>query len=480
MSRMYGWRQANAQYTRMPPQTCERIHMASLEILERVGIDVHYERAREVLGDHGADVDGLRVRIPGHMVQQALDLTPAQLTLCDRHGAVAIRAWGDNTAFGGGSDCLYVLDHRTGRRRQAVLGDVEQAITVMDALSEIDFAMSGFLPSDVDQRVYPVYQMETMLSHTTKPIVFVTPDFEGCVTAVEMCEVVAGGEDAFRQKPFATCYINVTSGLVANEEALQKCMYLAQKGLPMLYIPINAAGVNSPTTTAGCMATMNAGTMLGLVLAQLVRPGTPVAVPGWNGGPYNLKTMVGNYVLADEQGVAASMGKFYNLPVFGLGGATDSKVLDQQCAAEAALGLFNAHLSGANIVHDCGFMDAGLQGSLQLMAIDNELIAWIRAATSPVEANEEMLALDVVEELGPTGNYVSHDHTYAHFKDAHYADLADKRQYDSWMEQGGSTMEERAREQVDDILRNHEPEPLPGDVQAALHEIVEREEFDLS
>ncbi len=461
-------------------ETCERIHMASLEILERVGIDVHDEKARTILGDHGAWVDDLRVRMPAYMVEGALDVAPARMTLCDRGGDVAIRAWGYETAFGGGSDCLYVLDHRTRERRKAVLEDVQQAITVMDGLPEFEFVMSGFLPSDVDQQVYDVYQMEVMLNHTSKPIVFVTPDYDGCVTAVEMCEVVAGGEDAFRQKPFATCYINVTSGLVANQEAVRKCMYLAEKGLPMLYIPINAAGVNSPSTTAGCMATLNAGTLLGIVLAQLVREGTPVAVPGWNGGPYNLKSMVGNYVLADEQGVAASMGKFYDLPVFGLGGATDSKVLDQQCAAEAALSLFTAHLNGANIVHDCGFMDAGMQGSLQLMAIDNDLIAWIRAATASVEVNEETLALDVVEELGPTGNYLSHDHTYRHFRDAHYSELADKRQYDSWLEQGGTTMEERASAEVEKILKTHQPEPLPEEVQAVLREIVEREERRVS
>ncbi len=475
MPRSYGWRQANAPYTRVPPQTCERIHMASLEILERVGVDVHYDRAREMLGDHGADVDGLRVRVPGHMVEGALAVAPAHMTLCHRKGDVAIRAWAYRTAFGGGSDCLYVLDHRTGRRRKALLQDVKEATTVMDALPNIDFVMSGFLPSDVAQQVYDVHQMEVMLNHTTKPIVYVTPDFRGCVTAVEMCEVVAGGAEAFRQRPFATCYINVTSGLVANEEALQKCIYLAEKRLPMLYIPINAAGVNAPTTTAGCMAALNAGTLLGLVLAQLVGPGTPVAVPGWNGGPYNLKTMVGNYVLADEQGVATSMGKFYDLPVFGLGGATDSKVLDQQCGAEAALGLLNAHLSGANIIHDCGFMDAGMQGSLQLMAIDSEWIGWIRAATNPVEANDETLALDLVEELGPTGDYLSDEHTYQHFREAHYADLADKRQYDSWVDQGGTSMEERAAERVESILQEHEPEPLPEDVQKALRDIVLRE-----
>lgn len=470
MTKTYGWRQANGRYTRMDAQTCEHIHMATLEILERVGVEVHDEEARTILGDHGADVDGKMVRLPAYLVEQALDVAPSRLTLCDQHGDVAIRAWGYNTYFGGGSDCLYVLDHRTGERRQAELEDVREAATLMDALPNIDFVMSAFLPSDVEQDVYDCYQMEVMLNNTTKPIVFVTPDFEGCVTMVEMCEAVAGGAEPFRQRPFATCYINVTSGLVANEEALQKCIFLAEKGLPMLYIPINAAGVNAPSTTAGCMATLNAGTMLGLTLAQLVRPGTPVAVPGWNGGPYNLKTMVGNYVLPDEQGVAASMGKFYDLPVFGLGGSTDSKVLDQQSGAEAALSLFTAHLNGAHIIHDCGFMDAGMQGSLQLIAICNDLIGFIRAATAPVETSDESLALDVVEELGPTGEYLSHDHTYEHFRDPYYSELADKRQYDSWVEQGASTMEERAAEQVETILAEHEPEPLPEDVQTALRE----------
>jgi trimethylamine--corrinoid protein Co-methyltransferase len=459
----------------MGPRTSEQIHLASLEILERVGIEVHDGKARTIFGDHGAEVNHLRVRIPGHMVEQALDVTPSRLTLCNRYGHVAIRAWGYNTAFGGGSDCLYALDHRSGKRRKATLDDVKQAVTLMDALPNIDFVMSAFLPSNVDQRTYDRYQMEVMLNYTTKPIVFVTPDFEGCLRMVEMCEIVAGGAEPFRRRPFATCYINVTSGLVANEEATQKCIFLAEKGLPMLYIPLNAGGVNAPATTAGCMATMNAGTLLGIVLAQLVRPGTPVAVPGWNGGPYNLQTMVGNYVLAEEQGVATSMGKYYDLPVFGLGGSTDSKVLDQQCTAEAALSLFTAHLNGANIVHDCGFMDAGMQGSLQLVAICDDLIGFIRAATAPIEASAETLALDVVEELGPTGDYLAHDHTFRHFREPYYSKLADKRQYDDWMGQGGTTMEQRAADEVDAILATHRPDALPEEVQQALREIVEQE-----
>jgi trimethylamine--corrinoid protein Co-methyltransferase len=467
---------SSAHYSRMGEQECERIHVASLEILERVGIDVHDEKARQLLVKGGAKTDGIRVRVPEHMVETALALTPKRMTLYNRDRQVAIRAWAYNTYYGGGSDCLNILDHRTQQRRRAVLRDVKEAAVLMDGLPEIDFVMSGFLPSDVDQQIYDRYQMEVMLNHTTKPILFVTPDLQGCLAAVEMCEIVAGGAEAFQQRPFATCYINVTSGLVANAEALQKCMYLAEKGLPLLYIPLNAGGVNSPMTTAGCTASMNAGTLLGIVLAQLVRAGTPVAVPGWNGGPYNLKTMVGNYVLAEEQGVPTEMGKYYDLPVFGLGGCSDSKVLDQQCGTEVALSLFTALIHGANIVHDVGFMDSGMQGSLPLIVMCSDLIGWLRAATAGVVVNEETLALDVVDQLGPTGDYLSHEHTLRHFREPYYSQLADKGTHSQWVDRGASTMEQRAAQQVDQILTSHKPESLPPDIQRDIKGIVQREQ----
>lgn len=466
----------SAHYARMGAEECEKIHMASLEILQRVGVDVHDEKALGLLVHGGARSDGLRVYIPEHMVNRALSTAPHQMTLYNRNAEVAIRAGGYRSYYGGGSDCLNILDHRTGQRRRPLLSDVRDATRLMDALSEIDFVMSAFLPEDVDSRIYDRYQMEVMLNNTTKPIVFVTPDFEGCVAAVEMCEAVAGGEGAFRQRPFATCYINVTSGLTANAEALQKCMFLAEKGLPQLYIPLNAGGVNSPVTTAGCMASMNAGILLGIVLSQLVREGAAIAVPGWNGGPYNLQTMVGNYVLADEQGVPTSMGKYYNLPVFGLGGSTDSKVLDQQCGFEVTLSLMTSLLHGANIVHDVGFMDSGMQGSLQLIAIANDNLGFLRAATAGVPVNEETLALDVIEELGPTGSYLGHDHTLRHFKEPYYSRLSDKNPYSVWQKRGATTMEERAARMVDKILDEHTVEELPEGIQTAIHGIVEQEQ----
>ena len=469
-------RMASAHYARMGHQECDRIHIATLEILERTGVDVHDDRARQILVAGGASADGLRVRIPEYMVARARATAPRRLTLYDRNQRPVMRAWGHNTYYGGGSDCLTVLDHRTGQRRDPVLADVVAATTVMDGLPEIDFVMSLFLPKDVDQRIYDRYQMEVMLNHTTKPIVFVSPDFEGCAAAVEMCEAVAGGAEAFQRHPFATCYINVTSGLVANEEALQKCIYLAEKKLPQLWIPLNAGGVNAPATTAGCMASMNAGILLGVVLSQLVQPGSPIAVPGWNGGPYNLKTMVGNYVLADEQGVPTSMGKYYDLPVFGLGGSTDAKVLDHQAGTECTISLMTALLHGANIVHDVGFMDSGLQGSLQLQVMANETIGFLRAATRGVIVDEETLALDAIDEVGPTGDFLQHPHTLRHYKEPFYSKLFDKGPFSLWEKNGCLSLEDKASREIDRILDTHTVEALPGDVQAMLSAIVERQQ----
>jgi trimethylamine--corrinoid protein Co-methyltransferase len=471
----HGISMTSAHYARMGEAECRQIHLATLEVLERVGVDTHDERAREILAGGGARVDGIRVRIPEYLVEEALRKAPRRMTIYDRNGRVAMRAQDYNTYFGGGSDCLHVLDQNTGLRREPMLKDVVAAARLMDALPELDFVMSLFLPKDVNQQIYDRYQMEVMLNNTIKPIVYVSPDFEGCLAAVEMCEAVAGGTNAFRSKPFAVCYINVTSGLVANAEALQKCIYLAEKGLPMMYIPLNAGGVNSPSTTAGCMATMNAGTLLGIVLSQFINPGTPVAVSGWNGGPYNLKTMVGNYVLADEQGVPTTMGKYYELPVFGLGGSTDSKVLDMQCGFETTVSLMSALLHGANIVHDVGFMDSGLQGSLQLLVMANDFIGFLRAATRGVPVNDETLALDMVEELGPTGDYLQHPHTMKHVREPFYSDLMHKGVYAQWENQGQKSMEQLAAEKVDQILESHTVAPLAEDVQKAIGGIVARE-----
>ena len=171
------------------------------------------------------------------------------------------------------------------------------------------------------------------------------------------------------------------------------------------------------------------------------------------------------------------MGKYYELPVFGLGGSTDAKILDQQCGFEVTVSLFTALLHGANIVHDVGFMDSGLQASLQLAVMSNEYIGFLRAATRGVEVSDETLALEVVKEMGPTGNYLEHPHTMRHVREPFYSNMMAKDVYAQWEKKGKKSMEQLAAEKIDQILETHTvKESLSDDAQRAIKEIVDREQ----
>ena len=465
------------QYGRLSPEQCQKLHNASLEILARTGARLYDQEAIDLLKKAGASVsEGNRVRIPAGLVEKAFSTVPKRVALYNRHGQSPLFLEEGNCYYGAGSDCLNIIDHRTGERRKPVLQDVVEGITVCDALPHIDFVMSMFLPFDVNAMVSDRYQMEAMLNTTTKPIVYVTNEFSGCVDAVEMAEAVVGGAEALRQRPLAACYINVTTGLRHNEEALQKLLFLADKGLPLLYIPVIIGGISGPITTAGSMALVNAGVLTGLVLSQLKREGAPFITSGWGGEGLDMQTMVSPYCPPDSKGVAHDLAHYYNLPMFSLGGCSESKLVDQQAAAEAALTLMTETLGGGNLIHDLGYLESGLCGSLAQLVICDEIVGWLEHFMAPVEISDETLALDLIDEIGPDGQFLDTEHTLARFREKWYPGVFERGNYAQWQAAGGKSLGERAAERVEEILAEHQPEPLPDDVAQAIRAIVRRAE----
>ena len=435
----------SARFARLSREQCRKIHWASLEVLERTGIRLHDEEAIAILKKAGARVSGdNRLRIPSGLVEKAFSTVPINFTLYNRHKEPVMPVEGYRCFYGTGSDCLNIIDHRTNVYRPAVLNDVRDAAVLCDALENIDFVMSFFLPSDVDRHSYDLHQMEVMLRNTIKPIIIVTHDQESLEKCIKMAEAVAGGADALRQNPFVTCYINVTTGLRHNREALQKLIYLAGKGLPSLYIPVVSAGLTGPITLAGALASTIAGVLGGLVLSQLVGEGAPFAMPAWGARSINMKTASYAYFTADDKGAMAAMAHYFGLPMFDYGGFSDSKAVDQQAGAEASLSLIYATLNGGNIIHDLGFLEAGLIGSLVQLAICDELIDWMRHALAEVEITEETLALDLI----------------------------DQKKYDRWAAEGQKTLSDRTSEYVEELLNTHKPEPLPDKIRSKIHDIA--------
>ncbi len=464
-------------FRKLSDDQIRRIHFASLEILERTGVRLYEEESLELLKKAGVQVlDGNRVRIPNHLVEWALNTAPKKITLCDRNGNRVMPMEGYNVLYGPGSDCPNVIDLDTGERRPGTLEDVRNGIRLCDALPNIDFIMSFCMAHDVNQEALDRYQMREILMNTTKPSMFVTTGFEGAVDAFEMAAIVAGGEDALRRNPITSCYVNVTGPLRHNEDSLQKLLFFSEKGLPFCYVPVVLRGFNGPVTLAGALALGNAGELVGVVLSQLKKEGAPIIISGGTNDMEDMRYLVGAYAAPENRAMFMEIAHHHGLPIFGLGGASDSKLPDEQAAAEAALTLLTETLAGANMVHDVGYLESGMCASFEQMVICDELIGWIRRFMQGIAVDDENLALDLIDKVGPDGDFISTKHTKNHYREDFYPQLLDRQNFDNWNSAGGKSLRERAIEKVRSLLVGHQPEPLSDDLVAELDKIVERAE----
>jgi trimethylamine--corrinoid protein Co-methyltransferase len=452
---------------------CEAIHAASLEILETVGVRLQEPKAVKLLSEAGTRVsNGDRVHVSAEQIEWALSQAPSTVTLYDRSGDPSLVLDGSRSYFGPGSDALHIVDHRTDERRPPLVSDVETAATSCQRLPNIDFVMSMFLPVDVEQSIADRYQMRAMLNHTTKPIVFVSYDLSGSVDAVSMAQEVAGGGAALSDHPFVACYINTATGLQHNKDAVAKLLFLAERGIPALYIPGSMSGVTGPITIAGSVAVINAGMLVGLVLSQLTRSGAPFVMKGWGGGGLDMRTMVFGYGDPDSRRLASHMAGFYGLPCFGLAGASDSKVVDEQAAAEAALTIMADAASGADLIHDLGYLESGLSASLAQLAICDEIVAWTRRYLDSVEISPDTLAVDVVREVGVAGQFLATKHTTSHYRHMWSPRLFERDNYERWLAHDGRRLGERASALVEDLLTTAPDVSLPTSVDEVLASVV--------
>ena len=458
----------------------EKIFQSALEILERTGSEFHSEEAVSILDDAGATVvDGNTVKMPSSMVEKALRTCGKRVVLSDRNLESTMFLEGDNTYFGPGSETPNTIDPYTGERRTCEKNDVVRAATVVDKLENIDFAMSFALANDVPKYNADLHHFEAMVKNTTKPILFTAWDLDGLKAIYEMSVAVAGGEDEFRMNPFILLYDEPSSPLKHSEEAVEKLMFSSKKGIPIQYVPTPSLGAAGPISLAGAYALTEAEYLSGLVLSQEVNEGSSLI---FGGGPttMDMKTTVFCYSAPETMlslVLRKEVGSFLGVPAFNAGGFTDSKTIDQQATLEVANSLNYAALAGGNLVHDVGYLESGLTSSLELLTIADEEISMISRFIKSTEVNKDTLGVDEIDDVGIGGNYLTSPQTVEKFKEDIWSpELIDRQVHESWKEAGETTLRERARDKVHDILENHEPEELPGDVSDELTEIVDEYE----
>lgn len=457
----------------------EEIYSAALEILERTGAKIFDEEALSILKDAGCYVEGTRVRIPRGISRWAVNAAPSRILLYNQKGDQRLVLGGNNVYYGPGPSNTYHLDPYTGERRRPVLKDTENVGRVCDALEHIDFAMDLGTVTGVTDTLADVYAFATLLRNTNKPIVHWGFDIDNYNDIVEMAAAVKGGLEKLQQKPFLALYSEPSSPLLHSQEAIAKAVYAAKKRIPIVYTPCVMSGATTPSTMAGTIALGIAESLVGIVVSQLVREGSPIIMGGVY-GIMDMKTTVYSYGSPEFhvlQGGIAEVARHMEMPVFGTAGCTDSHISDGQAGAEAAMSILMAAESGANLVHDCGYTGSGSTGSLQQLVMADEIIAMVKRIVRGIKIDDETLALDVIDKVGPGGHFLGEEHTMKHFKnETFFPTLIDRQRYDAWSSGGSKTFGQRGLEKLHKILENHQVENLPNEVEEQINKILEAAE----
>jgi trimethylamine--corrinoid protein Co-methyltransferase len=454
------------RFSLLSKDQCAEIHRASLKILETTGTAVQEPEALELLRAAGADVKDGRFRAPCFLVESAIRSAPSRITIYNREGRPAMCLEGSRFYFGSLSDQPDFLDPISGQRRRHTSQDVATMTRLVDALPHIDFTIVGSEAVDYPPEVVARVCFSQAVMNTTKPLGFLCPDVEDLVHILEMAEVVVGGREELTARPFVIHYAEPISPLKHYGPSVRKLLLCAERRIPVIYAGMPQAGATAPATFAGTLAQAVAESLAGLVIHQLKRPGAPFvfgAIPTH----FEMKTTVLPYGAPELHLLCAAMAEmahYYDLPNFGTGGTTDAKQIDAQAATEAALSLFMASISGAQLIHDVGQMDGANLVSPEFLVYNNEVIAMIKNYFRTVDVDAESLALHVINRVGPDGNFLQEEHTLRHFREDWYSDLFDRRRLDAWLSAGGESFGERLRQRTCQILVTHRPKPLPEEV----------------
>lgn len=466
---------ATLQFSVFNDVQCQEIHNATLEVMESVGAIIYDEEAIEILKKGGAYIDGNRVYFPAALVEWAIGTAPSRIALCDRNGNRKVFLEDHKTYFGPGPTNTYTLDPYTGEKRFPEISDTYRAAKVIDALPNIDFQMDLGTPRDVPTEVADIYLLEAMLTNSIKPIVHWGYNVKNYQTMIDMCVTIAGSLQELQKNPFICFYSESSSPFSQSRDALQKMMFMARNYLPVIHTPSPTCGGTAPATLAGNIVVSNAECLAGLVINQLVKEGAPF-IMGGTPSILDMKSMIMSYGAPEFRLLLAGLtdiAHYYKIPVWSAAGCTDSKAVDEQAAIEATSSCLMAALSGANLVHDVGYMEYGATSSLELLVMDDDIIGHIRRIVEGIQVNEDTLAVDVIEDVGPGNQFLTHRHTFEHFKKEIWVPaLMNRKRYDHWVNDGKLTLGEAVNMKTKEIIENHEPEKLPTDVQAKITDIV--------
>jgi trimethylamine--corrinoid protein Co-methyltransferase len=459
------------------------IKQAAFDILEKTGCEVHHAGALKLLRTAGAVVQDQRVWLPRHIAEACVRSTPKGFTIYDRDGKRAMEVEGRKSYYGTSTASPNTRDAFSGEIRETRVADIALGAKVADALPNIDWVMPMGSSQDVHPLAADAHEFEAVVTHTTKPVVFIGYSPRGVEWVYEMAAEVAGGLEALQRRPFLMAYPEPISPLVFPTEVVDRMFVAADLFMPQIPGPSAQIGATSPVTMAGTVAQSIAEALMSLVLVQLRKPGAPCCLSG-NIGVFDMRTAL--LALAGPEtslGLAAQaeVAQSFGLPTWGLAGATDAKLLDAQAGIESAFGVLAQGLAGLNLIHDVGYLDSGMVCSAEMLVMGNEVIGMAKRFIQGIEVSPETLARDVIEEVGPGGHFLQEMHTVRHMRNELWMPRLLARQHrDIWQAEGSKDMAQRVGERAREIIDSHQVQPLQDKTLTALAKLKREGEIELT
>jgi trimethylamine--corrinoid protein Co-methyltransferase len=449
----------------------ERFHLATLEILERLGVRLNHPKGLEMLASVGCQVDGTQVRFPAAVVEKALGQAPKRIVLGDRDNGRTVHLEDRRTWYGPTIDCINYLDPETGDRSPCESRHVKTMSRLCDKLGTYTWNMTLGLCDDLPPTMADKVASRLAMEFCRKPTVCCCADRRSLNEIYEMAVLCQGGVKEFERNPFLLHLADPTSPLLYYDPVVEKIIFCAEKKIPLINFPGIQAGGTSPATLAGTIVQASAESLSGLVLHQAANPGAPF-IYGAFATIMDLRTTVFSYgaiELSMMVGAMAQLSQFYRLPFFGTAGCTDSQVVDIQAGVEGAIQDLVAATVGQGLVHDThSWLDHGSTVSPAYFVLGHEILGMLDRFMEGIPLSEETLALEVLKNVGSGGNFLREPHTLKHFKQSFYSKIFERAHHESWKNKGGKLIEERLRERTMALIGETDEHPLDPKLVAEL------------
>lgn len=463
----------------LSPLEIETIHNASMQILQDVGVKMDYPFARQLFADAGARVDEERetVYIPEKVLLDAVKKAPASFRLCGRDaGVFSMPVGGDQVQFAGLGTPTRIIDNATGEIRPTTARDMHNHIVLVDACKHIHNTQMDVWPNDISMTTIHTEAIYDWAHNNTKSFGLGCYGYLPTLDMMRMMAIAVEGKAELQKNPRFMAICSVLSPLQMATVQIEGLLICADYGQPIAVSPEAIAGATAPVTLAGLLAQENAAILAHIALAQIFRPGAPVL--------YGTVSTIANMrhgtvaLGAIETGLittaSAQLARFYGLPTRSVGGTTEAKVEDVQAGMERTQTLMPAVLAGVNMITCAGTLDGSMIESDAQLLLDDELCGSMLRMRRGIEVNDDTLALDLIRKNGYWGNYLAEEHTAQNFRKEHFIpSLFVREPFEAWQEKGNKNALDLAREKVDKILANHQPQLLEEGVEKGLQEYRE-------